>query len=189
MNLISEVVAIKIKYAIRTIIVIIGVPMAFILMSFAAVFVYVLFNGFDYEVPLPHDYKLVRPYSGLILLYGPEVGAETKSRSNVMGYRIINDIVIGCVGKEGQCMSDVRAMDRKYFILDTGTGKIRENLNWETWAYELGKIGIKPDIRLQIPIRPIPIYMKPFAAVYECVIDLLWGLIENSGNRQNTQPQ
>jgi hypothetical protein len=105
-----------------------------------------IFPTGDFEIHLPKGYLLIRtePDSVAMCYANTEVLVE----SNIDGYRVYNDAVVGHVVKFRKPM--VHSVPG-YFIVDLKTGKVQQGLSQKKWLAALRKYGIKSAPTLHQP--------------------------------------
>lgn len=114
--------------------------------------------GFDYTIPLPGNYELVRVYAGTVVLCDPE--NHVILDPNVDGYAICGDLILGHVSKHPA--PEYRSLVG-YFVVNTKSGEKATGLSKSDYLAELRRHGIRGAPALHRPSRwrAIVEYLKP----------------------------
>lgn len=94
----------------------------------------------DYEIALPHGYKLGRIYSGAFVVVGPNNRVLVDALHGLQIGRN-GDIVFG-VADDAPSPAQPVGADRRYFVLNTATGELANSLSEAAYLSRLRAYGV-----------------------------------------------
>jgi hypothetical protein len=104
----------------------------------------------DYSIQLPGGYRLSQVYAGAVHIVRPDQGIAV--HSHVDRYAVVGHLVVGHVTRAEHEME--RSLSRPgYFILDTKTGTVKEEVDLESWLRDLRRLGVADEPALSAPSR------------------------------------
>jgi hypothetical protein len=91
----------------------------------------------DYDVSLPNGYFLARTYSGAVAVVAPSKKMVTRLSQRGVSAAVVGTLVAGCANP-----GDAR--NRHFFIVDTSSGRVWDDLSEMTYTRSLRSMGIEP---------------------------------------------
>jgi hypothetical protein len=113
-----------------------------------------------FVVALPNGYYLQRDRAANVALV--KRGGRTLIPGPIAAYSVAGNVVAGCVGEWPRRSSGYPnetpfpdSADCRYFILDTASGRIEQNLTPEAWRSRLKEYGAPQALRITAPVLPL----------------------------------
>lgn len=107
------------------------------------------FFGRDYQIHLPHGYRLTRIWGSTVMMTGYGCNIEP----NVTGYRVCGGTIVGRVSAVGLPPEYSEVSQPGYFLVDTRTHKVLQGLDERHWTRLLAERGVTRTPRLFRPSR------------------------------------
>lgn len=102
-----------------------------------------------YSIDLPNEYRLIRSSAYRAAIADPQNTIVV--HPNVVAYAVIGDVVVGRgeVPEVIEGQPDPHRRGPGYFVIDTSTRAVADDLSSEEWIAELKKHGIEraPDLK------------------------------------------